>query len=66
MGYGTDNKTLVLSGGFEVRLFDAMRDYFNFTYQMINCNSDWGVLLPNNTWTGIIGNVHSKVCLICI
>ncbi len=49
------------SGGLEVRLLESMSKHFNFTYRIINCNSDWGVLLKNNTWTGIVGKVASKV-----
>jgi hypothetical protein len=40
----------------------SMNKYFNFTYKIIDCNSDWGIRLPDMTWTGIIGNVSTKVC----
>jgi hypothetical protein len=63
LDYNTSDSKWVFSGGFEVELFKAMSDYFNFTYKIINCNSDWGIRLPNETWTGIIGSVASKVIL---
>jgi hypothetical protein len=63
LDYNTSDSKWVFSGGYEVELFKAMSDYFNFTYKIINCYSDWGIRLPNKTWTGIIGSVASKVIL---
>ncbi len=61
LNYESSNRTWDLSGGLEVRLLESLSKHFNFTYRIINCNSDWGVLLENNTWTGIVGKVASKV-----
>jgi hypothetical protein len=55
------NKTQILSGGYEGKLIQTMSEYFNFTYELINCNKDWGNQMPNKTWTGIIGKIVSKV-----
>ena len=34
---------------------------YNFTYSVIDCDFAWGSLLPNKTWTGIIGLLDTKV-----
>jgi hypothetical protein len=38
-----------------------MSKYFNFSMKIIECNNDWGIQLPNKTWSGIIGKIVSKV-----
>jgi hypothetical protein len=50
-----------LNGGFEVELLNTMSKHFNFTYKMIDCKNDWGIQLPNKSWTGIISKIFSKV-----
>jgi hypothetical protein len=29
--------------------------------KIIECDNDWGIILPYKTWSGIIGKVVSKV-----
>jgi len=56
-----------LKSGLDVRLINEMSKYFNFSMKIIECNSDWGIQLPNKTWSGIIGKIVSKVRLhICL
>ncbi len=59
--YDTSNNRWLFRGGFEVTLIQTISKHFNFTYEIINCNSDWGTELPNNSWTGIIGKIANKV-----
>ncbi|CAG2114560.1 unnamed protein product [Medioppia subpectinata] len=45
----------------EVKLFESLSKHLNFTYRIINCNSDWGVFISKNkTWTGLIGQIVAK------
>jgi len=61
LDYEINNNRWLVSGGFEGILVQTLSKYFNFTYEIINCNNDWGIQLPNKTWTGIIGKIVSKV-----
>ncbi len=61
LNYESSNRTWSFTGGLEVKLLESLSKHFNFTYRIINCNSDWGVLSANHTWTGIVGKVASKV-----
>ena len=61
MDFENKSKQWYLSGGFDVYLIQCLSIYFNFTYQIINCNNEWGDRLTNNTWTGIIGKIVNKV-----
>jgi hypothetical protein len=61
LGYNYNNNNWFLSGGFEVKLIHTLSKHFNFTYSIINCNSDWGTEWPNKTWTGIVGKIANKV-----
>ncbi|KAH9394614.1 hypothetical protein TYRP_004669 [Tyrophagus putrescentiae] len=47
-------------GGMEIQLIETLGDYFNFSYEIINCNNHWGNLLPNNKWNGIIGELSTE------
>lgn len=44
-----------------MRLIETLSEYFNFTYEIINCHSQWGKFLPNKTWDGLIGLVSTEV-----
>ena len=48
------------SGGIEGEFINALKDYFKFNYQVINCNNTWGSYI-NGTWTGVIGKVIYQV-----
>jgi hypothetical protein len=61
LDYDRKNNNWFFSGGVEAKLMQVMRNYFNFTYKIINCYNDWGIELPNKTWTGIIVKIASKV-----
>jgi hypothetical protein len=62
LDYNYSSHSWRLSGGYEAKLIQTLSDYFNFTHKIINCANDWGIQLPNKTWTGIIGKIVSKVC----
>ena len=47
--------------GMEIEILKIFSNKLNFTYNTIDCNYDWGVLLPNKSWTGIIGQLAEKV-----
>jgi hypothetical protein len=61
LDFDHSNKTHILSGGYEGKLIQTMSKHFNFTYELIICNNDWGTQMPNKTWTGIIGKIVSEV-----
>ena len=48
--------------GLEIEFIKVLSKLLNFTYHFIDCHSVWGNLLPNNTWTGIIGELVGNVC----
>ena len=50
-----------LMGGSEYKLLQILSTVFNFTYSVVNCEEEWGTLLPNKTWTGIIGTLNQGV-----
>lgn len=54
------------NGGAEMRLIETLSEYFNFSYEIINCHNQWGNLLPNNTWNGLIGLVSTEVSLMML
>ena len=47
--------------GYEISIFKEMSKKFNFTYQIEECHQDWGRLLPDGNWTGIIGSLVNQV-----
>lgn len=50
-----------LTAGVEVKLLQALSKHFNFTYQVIDCDNNWGVYISaNNSWTGIMGAIVTK------
>ena len=46
--------------GIEVELLNAMKKFFNFQYEIVDCNQTWGSYI-NGTWDGIIGKVFDEV-----
>ncbi len=36
-------------------------NHLNFSLKIIHCYYDWGIKLPNKTWSGIIGKIASRV-----
>ena len=38
-----------------------MSKLFNFTFEIFDFKFNFGQLLPNNTWTGLIGSIASNV-----
>ena len=55
-----ENGTSILTGGIEFELLSALKEYFHFQYDVMDCNQDWGSYI-NQTWTGIIGKVSENV-----
>jgi hypothetical protein len=55
------NAPNILIGRYEGKLIQTMCKHFNFTYELIICNNDWGTQMPFKTWTGIIGKIVSEV-----
>jgi hypothetical protein len=56
------NNKWFFEGGFEAKLLHTMSEHFNFTYEVLFCNNEWRIQLPNKTWNGIMGKITSKVC----
>ena len=50
----------MFSSGIEVELLNALKQFFNFQYDIMDCNQDWGSYI-NGTWTGVIGKVLYNV-----
>lgn len=50
-------------GGFELSILQSLKTYYNFNIELINCNSVWGSKLANGSWSGIIGQLKSNVCI---
>ena len=50
----------MFTGGTEVELLNALRKFFNFQYDIVDCNKDWANYI-NGTWTGVIGEVFYNV-----
>jgi hypothetical protein len=61
LDYDYNNHKWILSGGYEGKLIQTLSKHFNFTYKIINSYKNWGMLLPNKSWTGITGKLVSKV-----
>ena len=55
-----ENETSVLTGGIEVELLNALKEYFHFQYDVVDCNQVWGSYV-NKTWTGLIGKISDNV-----
>ena len=47
--------------GVEIEILESLRKVWNFSYHIIDTNGVWGERLPNGSWSGIIGDVYSKV-----
>ena len=47
--------------GYEGEIVKIIAKIYNFTLDIIDCNSDWGFKLDNGTWTGIVANVMNMV-----
>ena len=50
----------MFQGGIEVELLNSLKQLFNFQYDIVDCNQQWGNYI-NGTWTGVIGSVFKKV-----
>ena len=46
-----------------MHLIDTLSKFFNFSYEIINCNNNWGTKLANNTWNGLIGLLTKEVSM---
>ncbi len=38
-------------------IIQTISNYYDFKYNITSCNYEWGLKLPNGTWTGIIGKL---------
>ena len=47
--------------GFELKLIQTLGEYFNFSYELINCNNVWGALAANGSWNGLMGLLLKEV-----
>ncbi|GAB6023823.1 hypothetical protein CHUAL_008566 [Chamberlinius hualienensis] len=47
--------------GFDVEVVNILANHLNFSYSFKVVSDGYGVLLPNGTWTGIIGLIQRKV-----
>ena len=50
----------MFTSGTEVELLNALKQFFNFQYDIVDCNQDWGRYI-NGTWTGLIGKLFDNV-----
>lgn len=51
-----------IAGGIEGRFLEMLASYVGFKYQLvIPPDGEWGVEMPNGSWTGIIGMVNKGV-----
>ena len=48
------------------KILEILSIKLNFTFSLISSNLEWGRLLANNTWTGIIGKLASDVSSLLI
>ena len=55
----------MFKGGLEVELLNELKQFFNFQYDVVDCNQVWGNYI-NGTWTGIIDKVFYKVNLLLL
>ena len=46
--------------GSGMELLNALKQFFHFQYEIVDCNQDWGNYM-NGTWTGLIGKVFYNV-----
>ena len=58
-----ENGKSVFTDGMEVELLNALKQSFNFQYDVVDCNQVWGNYI-NGTWTGVIGKVFYEVNLL--
>ena len=45
----------------DMKILKILSSKLNFTFSLIHSDFHWGHLLPNNTWTGIIGKLVTQV-----
>ena len=57
----SDGENSFMTGGSDYRLLVTLAETFNFSYKVLDCDGHWGSLLPNNSWTGIVGKLASRV-----
>ena len=55
------SKQLELSKGHEAQIIKSLQKVLNFTYDIIDCDMDFGNKLPDNQWTGILGQLQRNV-----
>ena len=60
-GSYANNSDNVIEVGYEIMILREMSKQFNFTYQFIDAKQDWGNILSDGTWTGIVGHLVNKV-----
>ena len=48
--------------GFYPAIFNELKQQINFTYSLnISPDGQWGILLPNGTWTGMINYLQHGI-----
>ena len=52
---------LVKEVGYEMMILHEMSSKFNFTFELIDIHRDWGTLLVDDQWSGIMGLLVNKV-----
>ncbi|CAG2174120.1 unnamed protein product, partial [Oppiella nova] len=55
-----------LIGGIDGLFFTTIAEYYNITYDVINTNGVFGVQPVNNTWSGVIGMLQSKIVILAV
>ena len=56
------NGTSIFTGGIQVELLNALKQFFRFEYDILDCNQHWGSHI-NGTWTVVVGKVFYKVII---
>ena len=49
--------------GVEIDIIESVAKLWNFSYDIIDTNDIFGEQLDNGSWTGIIGQVFTKVSM---
>ena len=47
--------------GVDLVMINTLSKYFNFSYEMIDCQGHYGTVKPNGTWTGMMGKLAQNV-----
>lgn len=61
VNYTSENGLVKFSGGYEVEILKILSAKFNFSYELLDCEQQWGSINADGTWTGVVGKLVNKV-----